>query len=71
MNNYNPSESEASYMNKKYQEWIHHGCQSPQDRDPSFIGCSFCHRRTPNLKLVTADGRDHLVCEKHSEYKED
>lgn len=67
----NPIQSDDSYMNDKYFKWFHGGCQSPQDKDPSFIQCSLCHRRTPNLKLAVIQGRDYLVCEDHSELEKE
>jgi hypothetical protein len=62
-------ESEESYSTKKYYEWVKLGCRTLQDKDPSFIPCSFCGRRTEELKLRSINHKDYLICKKHKEFK--
>lgn len=67
----NDVESDESYSNKKYWKWVRHGFRSPQEKDPTFLSCSFCGRRTYDLKIISLGGRDHLTCKRHPYYKGD
>lgn len=66
---FNNPKSEETYLNEKYSNWFKSGFQSPQDRDPSFIKCSLCGKRTHNLKVFTSNNTDFLTCKDHSVYK--
>lgn len=67
---FNEIKSNESYTNEKYFKWSRHMGLSTQDRDPSFVRCSLCNRRSFDLKLFHEKGRDFLCCNEHSQYME-